>query len=321
MLVKVTQPLFSLRILILLASLVGCSSTPIKKNQYSPEASTFALNTGRYGHAVVNNGSHIFVIGGSGSRGLLSNIEIISLQTGAIEEINDTLIPRHYHTAVWDGKDSIYIMGGMSTVTNKNTRMFNRESRIEVFDIPTHQTKIIDKMPVPRGFGSAQYYNGQIFFMGGSFKKSVTSTLSVYNIKQDKWKLTTNIPQAKETKTIQNGQYLYTVGGYDGKFSVTALKGYDTTTGKWQSFAALPQQISANSVVVFDDKNFSFGDYTKLKNSLTYNFKTEAWQQAKIRYLSSRHIAASVLNKKMYVIEGNIDGSGSHLNTTQVLGL
>jgi hypothetical protein len=321
MLAKVTQSLFSLGILILLASLVGCSSTPIKKNQYSREASTLALNTGRYGHAVVNNGSHIFVIGGAGSRGLLSNIEIITPQTGAIEEVNNTLIPRRYHTAVWDGKNSIYIMGGMSPVTNKNTRMFKREPRIEVFDIPTRQTKIIGKMPEPRRFGSAQYYDGQIFFIGGSFKKSVTSTVSIYDIKQDKWKLAANMPQAKETKTIQNGQYLYTVGGYDGKSSVTAFERYDITSGEWQSLASLPQKVSANSVVVFDDKIFSFGDYTELDSSMIYDFKTETWKQTNIGYLSSRHNAATALNNKMYVIGGNIDGSGSHLNTIQVFGL
>lgn len=199
--------------------------------------------------------------------------------------------------------------------------MFNSESMIAVFDILIHQTKIISKMPEPKRFGRAQYYNDQIFFMGSNFKKSVTSTVSVYDIKQDKWKLTARMPQAKETKKIQNRQYLYAVGGYNGKFSVTAFERLDTTTGKWLSVATLPQQICANSVVVFDNKNISFGDYTKLKNSLAYDFRTEAWQQPKMGYLSSCHIAASVLNNKMYVIEGNIDGSGSHLNTIQVLGL
>lgn len=71
---------------------------------------------------------------------------------------------------MWDGKDSIYIMSGMSPVTNKNTRMFNSESMIAVFDILIHQTKIISKMPEPKRFGRAQYYNDQIFFMGSNFK-------------------------------------------------------------------------------------------------------------------------------------------------------
>jgi N-acetylneuraminic acid mutarotase len=270
---------------------------------------------------VVNNGSHIFVLGGSSKQGLLSNIEIINPQTGAIEQVTDTIIPRRYHTAVWDGKDSIYIMGGMSPIMIKNKRRFMRDPRIEVFDIHTRQTKIIGKMPGPRRFGSAQYNDGKIFFVGGSNSNSATSTVGIYDVTSGKWKLTASMPTAKETKTVQYSQYLYTIGGYYGKSALKVFERYDMATGKWQSLASLPQNLSANSIVVFDDKIYSFGDYSKLDNTLEYDFKTEAWHQTQVGYLPSRHNAATVLNNKIYVIGGNIAGSGSHLDTIQVFGL
>ena len=321
MLTNITQPFFNLATLMLLILMAGCSSVPNKESLLTQQTSSLKLNTGRYGHAVVNNGSHIFVLGGSSKQGLLSNIEIINPQTGAIEQITNTIIPRRYHTAVWDGKDSIYIMGGMSPVMVKNKRRLIRDPRIEVFDIPSRQTRILGKMPGPRRFGSAQFYDGKIFFVGGSHRSSATSTVGMYDVTSGKWKHTSSMPTAKDTKTVQNGQYLYTIGGYYGKSALKVFERFDMSTGKWQSLSPLPQNLSAHSVVVFDDKIYSFGDYSKLDNTIVYDFKTAAWHQTQVGYLPSRHNAATVLNNKIYVIGGAVAGSGSHLDTIQVFGL
>jgi N-acetylneuraminic acid mutarotase len=321
---KKAQPLFSFAVLMLLTSLMGCTSitsVPSKESLLTSQVFTLKLNHGRYGHAIVNNGEHIFVLGGSGKHGLLSSLEIIDPQTGTIEQVNNLLIPRRYHTAVWDGNDSIYIMGGMSAVTYGKKRRLLREPRMEVFDIPSRQSKIIGKIPEASRFGSAQYYDDKIFFMGGSRQYSATSTVGIYDVTKDKWKLTEKMPTPKDTKTIQYGQYLFAIGGYNGKSPLNVFERYNITTGKWQSLASIPQKLSAHSVVVFDNKIVSFGDYTRLDNTLIYDFKTEAWHQTTIGYLPSRHNAATVLNNRIYVIGGNTDGSGSHLDTIQVFGL
>ena len=321
MLTKTTPAFFSIAIFILLTLLMGCKSMPIKESLLTSQAFTLKLNHGRYGHTIVNNGEHIFVFGGSGEHGLLSNLEIIDPKTGTIEQVNHVLIPRRYHTAVWDGKDSIYIMGGMSAVTYGKKRRLLRDPRIEVFDIPSRQSKIIGEMPAARRFGSAQYHDDKIFLMGGSRQYSATSTVGIYDVTKDKWQLTAKMPTPKETKTIQYGQYLFTIGGYNGKSPLNVFERYNITTGKWLSLAPIPQTLSAHSVVVFNNKIVSFGDYTKLDNTLIYDFKTEAWQQVTIGYLPSRHNAATVLNNEIYVIGGTTDGRGSHLDTIQVFGL
>jgi hypothetical protein len=318
---KIAQPFFSIAVLFLLISVAGCTSIPTKESLLTREESSLSLNTGRYGYAVVNNGAHIFVLGGASKSGLLLNIEIIDPQTGAIEQINDTVIPRRYHTAVWDGKDSIYIMGGMSVVTKGNKTQLQHDPRIEVFDIPTRQAKIFGNMPAARRFGSAQNHNGKIFFLGGSSRNSNVATVHIYDIKKDEWKLAANMPTAKNTRTVQYGQYLYTIGDYNGRSSVKAFEQYNITTGRWQSLPLLPQKLSANSVVVFDDKIFSFGDYTKLDNTLAYDFKTEAWHQVSIGYHPSRHGGATVLNNNFFVIGGHIAGNGSDLDLIQVFSL
>lgn len=321
MLTKVKQPLFSLAVLILFVLVTGCSSIPNKESQLTLEASSFKLDHGRYGHAVVNNGEHIFVLGGAGKHGLLSNIEIIDPQTKTIEQVNNIVIPRRYHTAVWDGKNSIYILGGMSQKTKGKKRWLIREPRIEVFDIPTRQTKIIGKIPASRRFASAQYHDGKIFFVGGSHKSSATSTVGIYDIAKGKWKLTASMPTAKDTKTLLHDNYLYAIGGYYGKTALNVFERYDIATRKWQTLGDLPKKLSANSVVLLNDKIYSFGDYAQLDNTLMYDFKTETWQQITIGYLPSRHNAATVLNNKIYVLGGNIASSGSHLDTIQVFGL
>ena len=321
MFTKTTQAFFSLVIFILLTSLMGCTSIPIKESFLTSQAFTLKLNHGRYGHTIVNNGEHIFVFGGSGEHGLLSNLEIIDPKTGTIEQVNHVLIPRRYHTAVWDGKDSIYIMGGMSAVTYGEKRRLLRDPRIEIFDIPSRQSKIIGQMPRSRRLGSAQYYEDKIFFIGGSSRNAATSTVSIYHVTEEQWILTAKMPTAKDTKTIQYGQYLYTIGGYNGQSPLNVFERYDIAARKWQSLAPIPQRISAHSVVVFDNKIISFGDYTQLDKTLVYDFKTGAWQQTTIGYLPSRHNAATVLNNKIYVIGGTTDGSGSYLDTIQTFGL
>ena len=321
---RVTQPLLNLTILVLLTSIMSCTSTfntPSKKSLLTSQTSALKLTHGRYGHAIVNNSEHIFVLGGSGKHGLLSNLEIIDPKAGTIEPVHNHLIPRRYHTAVWDGKDSIYIMGGMSAVTYGEKRRLLRDPRIEIFDIPSRQSKIIGQMPRSRRLGSAQYYEDKIFFIGGSSRNAATSTVSIYHVTEEQWILTAKMPTAKDTKTIQYGQYLYTIGGYNGQSPLNVFERYDIAARKWQSLAPIPQRISAHSVVVFDNKIISFGDYTQLDKTLVYDFKTGAWQQTTIGYLPSRHNAATVLNNKIYVIGGTTDGSGSYLDTIQTFGL
>jgi N-acetylneuraminic acid mutarotase len=81
------------------------------------------------------------------------------------------------------------------------------------------------------------------------------------------------------------------------------------------------QKLSAYSVVAFNNKIISFDAYTKLDNTLIYDFETEAWRRSTIGYLPSRHNAATVLNNKIYVIGGTTNGRDSHLDTIQVFGL
>jgi hypothetical protein len=311
---KKAQPLFSFVVLILLTSLMGCTSIPSipsKESLLTSQAFTLKLNHGRYGRAIVNNGEHIFVLGGSGKHGLLSNLEIIDPKTGTIEQINNVFIPRRYHTTVWDGKDSIYIMGGMSAFTYGKKRRLLREPRMGVFDIPSRQSKIIGQILGANRLGSVQYHNDKIFFIGGSQQNSATSTVGIYDVTKDKWQLAEKMPTPKDTKTTQRGQYLFTIGGYNGKSPLNVFERYNISTGKWQSLASIPQKLSAHSVVVFDNKIVSFGDYTRLDNTLIYDFKTQAWHQTTIGYLPIRHNAATVLNNRIYVIGGNTDGSGS----------
>lgn len=274
------------------------------------------LNTGRYGHVVVNNGKHIFVIGGSGKQGILSDIEIIDPVTNKVVQLKDKLIPRRYHSAVWDKKDSIYILGGI-TPYKKGAR---RERRVEVYDIPSQQVSVIGNMPNPKRNASAEFKDGKIFYMGGSHHVSVTSNAAIYNIAEKKWRLAADMPTAKETDTVQTDTHIYAIGGYY-QTPLNVLERYSFKTQQWQSLAHMPQELSAHSSVIHNKKILTFGDYNKLGSTHEYNIDTQDWQKVEIGYLPSRHNSATVLNNKIYVIGGNIKSSGSYLNYIQVFEL
>jgi N-acetylneuraminic acid mutarotase len=316
MLTKLTQPFFNIATLMLIVSLTGCSSTPSKENLLTRQESSLKLNTGRYGHVVVNNGEHIFVLGGSGKAGFLSDIEIINPKTNSVVQLKDKLIPRRYHTAVWDQKESIYIFGGMS----KSSKGIRPERRIEIFDIPSQQVSIIGEIPGPRRLASSQFVNGKVFYIGGSRKNSPTSTVAVYDIEKGRWKLTANMLTTKNTKTVLNGKHIYTVGGYYQK-GMKVLERYNLETKKWQSLDPMPQKLSAHSVVSHGNKIFTFGDYSELDHTHVYDISKQQWQQLGIGYLPSRHSSATILNNKIYVIGGNVASQGSHLDYIQVFSL
>ena len=149
---------FLFLITLLLMALSGCSSKPVLK------AEQLSLSTARYGHAAINDGNKIYVLAGANKSGFLSDIEIIEPILETTEVLKNKLIPRRYFSAVWDGKHSIYILGGVSLEDKK----FRYEKRVEVFNTITHEVSFAQPLPAPTRINSAVFLNGRVFVFGGA---------------------------------------------------------------------------------------------------------------------------------------------------------
>ncbi|MCF2947645.1 hypothetical protein L0668_05970 [Paraglaciecola aquimarina] len=309
--------LLQLTLLALLVS--GCSNAPSQKN-----STGFSLPNGLYGHAVVNNSDKIFVLAGSQKGGLSRDIHIINPQTKKVTTLENKLLPRRYHSAVWDGKNSIYILGGV-TIWDRYSKL---QPLIEVYDIPSKQVKIIGEMPVPRRFGSAVYFDGKIIVCGGSIfpripgeKLIPTNTVAIFDIALKQWKKAASLPFAEDTRTVIIKNHIYAIGGYNNTSSSDHFSQYDISNDQWTSLAAIPQNISAHSAVAVNDKIYTFGDYRDLKASYVYDLSTRKWKQSSFKLNASRHNAATELNNVIYVIGGTTSPSGPFLDSIQQFSL
>jgi kelch-like protein 19 len=59
------------------------------------------------------------------------------------------------------------------------------------------------------------------------------------------------------------GQYIYVVGGFNGKSQISSVERYDTERGVWEYVCSLETARSALSVTVLDEKLYAMGKYIK----------------------------------------------------------
>ncbi|MEH6456004.1 MAG: kelch repeat-containing protein [Cocleimonas sp.] len=300
---------------LLLIILAGCSSKPNLNSE------SLSLSTARYGHAAVNDGSKIYVLAGANKSGFLSDIEIIEPLSGKKEVLKNRLIPRRYFSAVWDGKHSIYILGGVSIEDKK----FRYEKRVEVFNTITHEVSFAQPLPAPTRINSAVFLNGSVFVFGGGYpsKRQIKASpiVAVLNIAQKKWVRAADMPTAKTTRAVVRDGLIYVVGGYDRTSSLDVFERFDPQLNKWESLPTMPEGISAHSLTIVKDKLFVFGNYNNLNSTYSYDFLTHEWELIDIGYKASRHNATTTLGDTTYVIGGNTGGKGPFLDYIQVFNL
>jgi len=295
--------------------LSGCSSKPILKSE------PLSLSTARFGHAAINDGNKIYVLAGANQSGFLSDIEIIDPIMAKTEVLKGKLIPRRYFSAVWDGKHSIYIIGGVSLEGKK----VSFEKRVEVFNTITNEVSFAQPLSTPTRINSAVFLNGRIFVFGGSYPKEgnlkASAIVNVFNVDKNKWFRAKNMPTAKTTRAITKDGSIYVVGGFDSTSSLDVFEKFDPKLNRWESLPVMPVKISAHSVTVVKNKLFVFGDYNNLESTYSYDFLAHKWEKIDIGYKASRHNATTTLGDTTYVIGGNTSGNGPFLNYIQTFNL
>ncbi|WP_371195230.1 Kelch repeat-containing protein [Glaciecola sp. SC05] len=312
-------------ILVLSACAHHPSLTPSANNSAvlssSIDTTTLSLSEAKFGLAAVNDGSFIYVLGGSSQRGLSGDIEIIDLQTNEVSILSNKIIPRRYFSAVFDGRESVYIIGGLS-VKNKRPR---REFQVEVFNTRTHEVSFIERLKVPTRTNTAVFHDNNIYVLGGSILTPAgtlaTPWTFMFSIESQQWSKLADMPTAKSTKAIVKDNYIYVVGGYDEKSAMQVFERFDISNQQWETLPSLPKGISAHSLVSIEDRIFTFGNYDDLNDVFVYDYLTESWQAADFGYLPSRHNAATAVGNDIYVIGGTVKSRGGALKLIQKLSV
>lgn len=279
-------------------------------NQPSPKVKNtraLTLNTARFSHATATDGHKLYVFAGYGKTGFLTDVEIIDPQTGEIEVLPNKVLPRRYFSAVWDGKHSIYLLGGISLIDDSVTL----EHTVEVFDTLTHQVTFAKQVPVPRRDSSAVYLDGRIYLFGGSeysvangFELIPSTLATLYEPASQTWLPVANMPTAKATRGFAKDGMIYLLGGDRYMTPMSVFEQYDPRHDSWQTLPDLPLPLSAHSLALVGQKLLVFGSDNELDLTYSYDFELAKWQKTDIGYLPSRENTATLLDHTVYVIGG-----------------
>jgi N-acetylneuraminic acid mutarotase len=312
---KITNISCQAYLVFLLLFVSACSSinTPISPDELS-------IKTARYGHAAATDGKLIYVFAGSNSSEFLSDIEIINPVTGDVQVLKDRVIPRRYFSAVWDGKHSIYLVGGVSLTKGK----VSLERRVEKFDVLTQKITFTKPIPEPRRNSRTVFLYNSIYVFGGStgdksnkYNLASTATSAMYDTISGKWRKLADMPTAKSTSVIVRRGIIYLAGGFNHKEALNVFERYDPKSNQWQTLPSMPRNISAHSMALIGNKMVLFGDYENLDSTIIYDFESKTWTDNNLDYQASRHNASVTIGNTIYVIGGNINSEGTSLDLIQ----
>ena len=266
-------------------------------------ADPLALHTARFGMPAVVAGGEIYVVGGCGASGFLSDIERINPVKGTVQDIPTKLKSRRWHTAQASGP-FLYVLGGV--VDEDTTAAMS--AAVERYDTRTGKIAEMAPLPTPRRNASSALWGGKIYVIGGSTvgDSHEVGTVEIYDIKTDTWAQGATMPTPRECALAVKDGVIYVAGGYDGAKAVTTVEAYDTASDTWRTLPSLPVPTSAHHVAVSGDLLLMFGDYAQLDRVGAYSLKTGTYTPlTQTGYQPSRHNAVVVLAGTVYVIGGN----------------
>lgn len=297
--------------------LSACSQTANVANTQS------TLLEPRYGHATVTDGKQLITLAGANNNGFLSDIETFNPKTGEQKKLDAQIMPRRYFSAVFDGAHSIYIIGGHGDGPGRH----NAGHFVEMLDLQTNQVNIVSQMPAPTAFGTAVLFKGEILVFGGINYRRQTGLIQevpqawvhAFNLTTQSWRRLNDLSVARATRAVVKDDWIYLVGGYDGRNSMPMFERYQPASGKVEKLPDIPQPISAHSVTVVGNQLLVFGDYTKMDASYSYDFTSQRWQKLAVGYQPSRHQSIATIADTVFVTGGNTGGDGPFLSTIQSL--
>ncbi len=162
------------------------------------------------------------------------------------------------------------------------------------------------------------YLDGKIYVVGGypSTRKSV-DTVQEYDVKTEKWRLTTPYPTTiNHASAVGLDGLLYVIGGQTNAGGrreksryTAAVHAYDPKTKKWTSRAPMPTARSAMAHDVIDGKLYVAGGRPPRGHDFAvYDPKADKWTTLPDVPTARNHIAAAAIDGKLYVAGGRFGG-------------
>jgi N-acetylneuraminic acid mutarotase len=259
------------------------------------------MPTARGAISSATDGKSIYVCNGftltQTASGLIEKYDISKNEWSVLTE---STIPKQFpSSAIVD--DNLYLFNG-----DVDKKVVN--NKVEVINLNSGSISYSANNPQPVHAGGVVTWNKKIYAFGGRTIASppeYSNKLYEFDPSKKEWKELASMPEKKETKgAVVNGK-IYAIGGYNGKPS-NKIDVYDIATDKWNELIKMPDGVSGNSVVAYENRIFTFFDYTTETMAGCYDPSTNKFTLLKQQNMvPRRHAGAHIINDKVYIVGGN----------------
>lgn len=268
------------------------------------------MSTPRAAHAVVATADGIYALGGTGRDGRpVLDVERFDGDNWTIEgQLPGEGLNAPAAAAV---DDSIYLIGGFGTTTNRPVTAVRR------YDTRKKHWTDAAPLPAPRGGHAAVTLGGRLHVIGGGNSVSTIDDHSVYDPKANTWTARAKLPRSmgSPAAVVVDGK-LWSIGGRSGPNDFGDVHIYDPNTDAWTPGPAIDARGTGGAAVIgrtiyymggeSQAKRIVLGDVLKLTPGTT-TWTSEA------PLPTPRNFARAVVFKgAIYVVGGSPEYGSSH---------
>lgn len=189
---------------------------------------------------------------------------------------NDLLTTNRMYSTVCCAEGKIYCISGSSTTSSSSF-----DNKCYVYDIETDKWGEIANCPLRINYGSAEYYNGEIYVIAIATNYPISASASAgknhllkYNIAKDKWYFLNMLPYdgtyTNNGSSILSEQYIYFL-------SSTTFCRYNIAEDKWDLLATPLATISGAYMFRYKNNIYTIGSYVGTKTMYVYSIITNTW--------------------------------------------
>ncbi|NQV56453.1 MAG: kelch-like protein [Rhodospirillales bacterium] len=170
--------------------------------------------------------------------------------------------------------------------------------------------------------------DGKIYVVGGYPKTRLSvATVQVYDLKTDRWRLTTAYPTPiNHASAVGLGGLLYVIGGQtnaggrnEGSRYTAAVYVFDPKAGTWTPRAPMPTARSAMAHAVIDGKIYVAGGRPPRGHDFAvYDAKNDRWTVLPDMPTARNHFAGAAIDGRLYFAGGRF-GGGFQSEITPIL--
>ena len=263
---------------------ITSSSTTSAMEKYDSRNGTWIKSTNmprKKSHfALVSTGEVLYSIGGHDGSKRLTAIDVFNPNGETWSEGPSMRVARSDFGAVFDGKRSIYLIGGY-TAESQDVAL------VEMLDTQTWMWRKGPKLQQKRSYVQAAVIGSAIYAVGGAVGNKRLASVEKLDLNKgemNSWSYVAslNIARSRPGVTALNGK-LYAIGGYNGTDHLSSVECYNPHINQWQLIEAMSCPRNSPAVTVQGEKLYVAGGYDgkKVLNTVEkYDPSEKRWSEA-----------------------------------------